>query len=107
MIDILKKGILIGVGLGVTSKTRLEELLKNAMNEAKMSEEEGRKFVNSILEQSEAAEKNMEKSISTQVRKILVEMHIPTREEIDSQIAIIEELNTKIDKLREEIARKN
>lgn len=105
MIDILKKGILVGVGLGVTSKTRLEELLKSAMNEANMSEEEGRKFVNSILVQSEAAEKNMEKRISTQVKRLLVELHIPTREEIDSQIAIIEELNTKIDKLREEIVK--
>ena len=106
MIDILKKGILIGIGFGVTSKTKFEELLKTVMDDTKMSEEEGRKFVNSLLEQSEVAEKNMDAKIALHIKRIIEEMNIPSREEMNSHISIIEELNIKISNLKEEIAKK-
>ncbi len=45
MLDLLKKGLLTGIGLGLTTKEKVEEYDKKEAKEAKRSQEEGEKLL--------------------------------------------------------------
>jgi polyhydroxyalkanoate synthesis regulator phasin len=45
MMDLLKRGILTGIGIASLTKDKIEELAEKIIEESKLSEEEGRKLV--------------------------------------------------------------
>jgi len=96
MIDLLKKGIYTGVGLGLMAKEKVEEIAKQAASEATMSEEEGKKFVDSLLNQSEEAKTNLEQKIKDTITDLLARMNLPTQSEVT-------ELKERIEKLEQEL----
>ena len=55
MIDLIKKTLLTGVGLAVMTKDKVEELGRDLVSQAKLSESEGREFVDSLMNQAESA----------------------------------------------------
>ena len=57
MFDLIKKTLLTGVGLAVMTKDKVEELGKEFASQAKLSELEGKEFVDHLLKQSETARK--------------------------------------------------
>ncbi len=95
MIELLKKTFFTGMGLVAVSKDKLEEFVKNLEKDAKITEEEGRKFVDEILKESDKARKDLEASIKEQVRKTLEGMNIPTREEFKALSDRIDQLKGK------------
>lgn len=92
MLDLMKKGILIGIGVASLTKDRVEELVEKIAEENKLSEEEGRKLVKELLEKSEEARKEFQDQVGKRVKETLKTMDIPSREEFQS-------LNTRIEKL--------
>lgn len=83
MFDLLKKGVLTGVGIGMMTKEKISEFAKKLAEEAKLSEEEGSKFVEDILIESEKRKKYLEDSINKQVQNVLERLNVPTRDELD------------------------
>ena len=59
MIDLIKKTLLTGVGLAVMTKEKVEELGKDLVSQAKLSEHEGKEFVDNLLKQSETAREGL------------------------------------------------
>ena len=62
MFDLIKKTLLTGVGLAVMTKDKVEELGKEFASQAKLSELEGKEFVDHLLKQSETARKEFRES---------------------------------------------
>ena len=98
MINILKKGILTGVGLGVMTKDKIEEFAKKACAEAKLSEEEGRKFLEDILNQSKKVQHNLEERVHEQVAKAVESMDLVTKDDLNSIEKQLEELKDLLSK---------
>ncbi|HAZ31422.1 MAG TPA: hypothetical protein DCY61_01775 [Dehalococcoidia bacterium] len=100
MLDLLKKGILIGIGVASLTKDRVEELVEKIAEESKLTEEEGRKLVKELLEKSEEARKEFQDQVGKRVREALGSMDIPSREELQDLKARIEKLEgqTSVDK---------
>jgi polyhydroxyalkanoate synthesis regulator phasin len=96
MLDLLKKGILIGIGAMSLTKDRIEELVEKVAEEGKLTEEEGRKLVKELLEKSENARKEFHDQVGKRVREILGSMDIPSREELQDIKARIEKLEDRI-----------
>jgi len=96
MIDSIKKALLTGVGLAAMSKERIEEWAKNFAQEAKLAEEEGKKFVEDILKQTEEARKNAEEQVSAFTKKALDKMGLHTRGEYDELKKRVEDLEKKL-----------
>ena len=95
MIDLFKKGILTGVGLGLMTKEKVEEFVKKTIGEAKLSEEEGKNFLAKVLEQSDDAKKDIEEKINKQIHEIISKLNIPTNEkltEINNRLENLEKL---------------
>lgn len=96
MKDLIKKGILTGVGLGLMTKDKVVDYAKKAAKEAKLTEEEGRKLVDELLDHSEKTRNELEKKINDQVKKTLDQVGVATKEDIN-------ELKKMIDKLQKGI----
>jgi polyhydroxyalkanoate synthesis regulator phasin len=92
MLDLLRKGILIGIGMASLTKDRAEELIEKMVMESKLTEEEGRKVVKELLEKSEEARKEFQDQVGKRVRETLKSMDIPSREELQDLKARIEKL---------------
>ena len=99
MIDLIKKGILTGVGLGLMTKEKVMDYAKKAAKEAKLTEEEGRKLVDELLNYSEETRKELEKKINDQVKNALDKAGVATKEDLN-------ELKKMIDKLQKRIEEK-
>ena len=93
MKDLIKKGILTGVGLGLMTKEKVMDYAKKAAKEAKLTEEEGRKLVDELLNYSEETRKELEKKINDQVKNTLDQVGVATKEDLN-------ELKKMIDKLQ-------
>ena len=101
MFDLLKKTILAGIGIASMTKDKIEKLGKKISEESKLTAEEGKKFVNDLLKQSEKARENLEAQVQKFVKNALEKLDIPTREDfnrLEKRIKKLENLRAKKDK---------
>jgi len=96
MIDLIKKTLLTGVGLAVMTKEKVEELGKDLVSQAKLSENEGKEFVDSLLKQSETARKEFETRINAAVQKAVSGLNLASKEEVGRLSAKVEELSARL-----------
>lgn len=96
MIDLLKRGIYTGVGLGLMAKDKVEEIARQAADEARLSEEDGKKFMKSVVEQSENATKDLEGKIKEKVSEIVEKLNLPNAQEVTELEDRIAELEEKL-----------
>jgi len=99
MIDLIKKGILTGIGIGLMTKEKIRDFAKEAAKEAKLSEEEGRKLADEILNRSEETKQELEKKINDHIKEVLDNVGVATHEDL-------QKLEKKIDKLQKTIGEK-
>jgi len=100
MLDIFKKGLLTGVGLGLMTKEKIEDLVKKTISEAKLSEEEGKKFLANVLEQSNEAKIDLEEKINIQVEKVVDKLNFVNSEKYKEMSEKIEALEKKLNEKR-------
>jgi polyhydroxyalkanoate synthesis regulator phasin len=98
MLDLLKKNILIGVGLASMTQNKLKEIGKKLAEESKLSEEEGEKFINEILKQAEDTKSSFEKQISSTMEKVMQKIKPPCFCEIEKLRKEIKELKELLEK---------
>ncbi len=99
MINLLKKGILAGIGIGMMTKEKIEELAKKTAKEAKLNEEEGRKLADDLLKQSEEVKHQIEKKVDEQVRKNIDKFGFATKEDL-------KKVEKQLEKLQKEMGKK-
>jgi polyhydroxyalkanoate synthesis regulator phasin len=96
MFDLIKKTLLTGVGLAVMTKDKVEEMGKEFASQAKLSELEGREFVDHLLKQSETARKEFETRINSAVQKAVSGLNLASKDEVTRLSAKVEELTAKL-----------
>ncbi len=99
MKNLLKKGILTGIGLGLMTKDKVEEFAKKTAEETKMTEEEARKFADELLKQSESSKQRIEEMIDKQVKKSIEKLGVATQDDI-------EKIRIQLDKLQSSFNKK-
>jgi polyhydroxyalkanoate synthesis regulator phasin len=96
MFDLIKRTLLTGVGLAVMTKDKVEELGKDLAAQAKLSESEGKEFVDHLLAQSETARKDFESRIGAAVQKAVSGLNLASKDEVAKLSARVEELSAKL-----------
>ena len=97
MIDLIKKGILTSVGLGLMTKEKVMDYAKKTAKEAKLTEAEGRKLVDELLNHSEEARNELEKKINDQVKNTLDQVGVATKEDLNELKKMIAKLQKGIE----------
>jgi len=92
MFDITRKTLLTGIGLAAMTRDKVQELAQDLAERAKLSEKEGRDFVDDLLKKSEQARKDLEGKIEETVREVVAKLRLATKDDITELTARIASL---------------
>ena len=96
LFESLKRTLYAGVGLAFLTRDKIEELGKRMAEEAKLSEADGKKFIDEIIRKSEDAKSTLEKAVQSGVDAALGKLDIPRRAELkalEARVASLEARN--------------
>ncbi len=82
LFESLKRTLYAGVGLAFLTRDKIEELGKRMAEEAKLSESDGKKFIDEIVRKSDEARTTLEKAVQSGVDAALVKLDIPRRSDL-------------------------
>jgi len=99
MQELLKNVFYLGAGFAFMTKEKIEDLKKDLIDKGKMTQDEGRQFVDDLVKKSEKAKEDVEKKVGELVADKLEKMKVATSDDIA-------ELRKQIDELREMIEEK-
>lgn len=99
MEDLFKKFLYTGVGLVSHNAEMLQKNVKELIEKGKLSEEEGRKVVDDLIDDTNNKREEFEDRLKGLVDSILGKLDLPSREEVSS-------LKSRIAELEEELAAK-
>jgi len=98
MLDLLRKSVLIGIGLAAMTKDKVEEVARKIAEENNLSEEEGRKLAEDLLKRSDEAKENLKGQVERLVKSTLEKLDIPSRadlQKLEERIQKLEQLQQK------------
>ncbi len=82
MFDLVKKSMLTGLGLALKAKDEVEELANEIIEKSKMTEKEGKQFLDDIQKKYEESQKKLESRVEQSVREILKKADVVTSDEL-------------------------
>lgn len=95
LFETLKKTLYAGVGLAFLTRDKIEELGKRMVEEAKLNETDGKKFIDEILKKSEDAKATFEKTVNSVVGTALEKLDIPRNSDLKALEARVKALEQR------------
>ncbi|ADW18691.1 hypothetical protein Despr_2554 [Desulfobulbus propionicus DSM 2032] len=92
MKEMLKNIVYAGIGAAFLTKEKIEELKGELIEKGKMSQEEGKQFVDDLLRKSEKAKDQLDLWINKRVEDRIKQLNLATKDEIAELQRKIEEL---------------
>lgn len=103
MIDSIKKLGLFGLGMYAITEEKIDEIVKTLVDDGEFNKEEGKKFVEELVEKQKQQQKDFEEAVSEKVQDVFGKSDLATKEEIDVLHKKIEELEALLkDKAEDE-----
>jgi polyhydroxyalkanoate synthesis regulator phasin len=99
MLDLMKKGMLAGIGLALKTWDEVEKMVQEVQEKGEMSETEGRKFLDEVQKKYEEAQAKLEKRVEQTVKEFLKKTQIVTSDELKELKKEIRELKSIINTL--------
>lgn len=96
--NIFQEGLYVGLGLAHRTKKKIEEFAQKITREYNMSEEEGKRFIDDLLKESEESETRLDELIEKRLQNYMKDANIPTKQDIDKLTKKIDQLEKKLDK---------
>ncbi|AFM01029.1 MULTISPECIES: phasin family protein [Desulfitobacterium] len=93
MQDIVKKGLSLGLGLAVVSKEQIEKVVDELVKKGELSAGESKEWMNELIQKGEDQQDEIYTKIKEQVQKILAELNLPSKadmERLENRIAQLE-----------------
>ncbi len=110
MLDMFKKSMLTGLGLVIKTRDEVESVAKEWIEKQKMSESEGRKFMDDLLKKYDDSKEKLEDRVEKMVKDTLKKRNIATREEVEalkkSKLVMQDELlvlRREVEQLKEKV----
>lgn len=97
MIDILRKGLLAGIGASVTTKERVEEALDEFVAKGKLSTEEAKATAEKIVAEGKDEFESQKKAWDEFVTEMIKKANFATQEEIKALSARVEALEAELE----------
>lgn len=94
--DIIKKAMLLGLGVISLTKEKAEELVDDLIKRGEVTREERFKIVDKLLKEAEKQEEELFGKISETVQKVITDLGLPTKKELDEISKRLEEIEKRI-----------
>jgi polyhydroxyalkanoate synthesis regulator phasin len=98
--DFIKKTMMTGIGFALKTQSEIESLTKDFVEKTKMSEDEGRKFVDEMIDKYNEAKDNMQEQIDKGVKKAMDKVDVARKSDVEDLQKIIDELRKEISELK-------
>ncbi len=99
MLEHLKKSLYTGFGFAILTKEKIEKAVSDLVEKGKLSEKEGKAFVEELVTKSKESSEELEKKINDKVKETLKKLDVVTRDELKT-------LEKRIDKLEKQKSQK-
>jgi polyhydroxyalkanoate synthesis regulator phasin len=99
MFEIIKKGMLTGLGIALITKERLDKKMKNLVKEGKLSQAEAEQMLNDLLKSGEDYWDELEVKIKENVRESLDNLDLCTKKDLSKLKERIERLQDRVTEL--------
>ncbi len=101
--ELVRKVALASVGAVVLAQDELEELINRLVERGEIAERDGRNLISDLVEKRKTATKESFQSVGTEVdgtiERVLHRVNIPTKTDIQSLTAKIDEIGRRLDEL--------
>ena len=98
--ETLEKLTYLAIGLFSPENGQFSDIIDSWVEKGKLTEEEGRKFVEEITDRAKGIRKDVEDKIRQESEQFYNNIHVATTEQIDALTKRIEELEAKVAKLQ-------
>lgn len=102
MKETLKNILYTGIGIAFLTRDKVEELKADLVEKGRISQEEGRQFVDDLLRRSEKARDQLDLWINKRVEERIEQFNLATRDELADLRRQVEELQVALNRDREE-----
>jgi polyhydroxyalkanoate synthesis regulator phasin len=92
MNELIKKTLLTGLGLAFLTKEKIEEVTKEFIDKGKLSEQEGKKLYDELLEKAEESKEDVKKQIESITKESMKKMNLASRDELQDMEKRLQEL---------------
>ena len=97
MIDLLKKGLFLGLGLFEEGREKVEALVDDLINAGEVAKEERAKTIDKYVQKMKEQEKIISEKINSEIKKVIERLGIPTKEDFEKLVQEVEDLKKKIE----------
>ncbi len=96
MFELIKKTLLAGIGLGLMTRDKVEEVARDLAKSANLSAEKGQEFVDEAVNRAKKSRAELEATFQRVVTDMLRKAEVPTREDVTRLTARIEQLERRL-----------
>ncbi len=101
MFDFLKKTYLFGLGIASMTKERVEEMVDEMVKRGEVAEKDRSKVLDDLLSRAKEEQQKLSSTVKENVKNIVHEMGLPTRDELLALVKRVEELENELKRSRE------
>jgi len=98
MLDLLKKIFYFGVGVAWLTKEKAEEVVKKLSETGEVRGEEAKKLVSELAKKAEKEKQELKKSIRKEVHRVLADLGLASKEDIQRLEERIKKMEAKVGK---------
>ena len=95
LFDTLKKTLYAGVGMAFLTRDKIEEMAKKLAEEAKLSETDGKKFIDEMLKKSEDAKASFDRTVNAAVSAAMEKLDLARKSDLNALESRIKALESR------------
>jgi polyhydroxyalkanoate synthesis regulator phasin len=95
LFESLKKTLYAGVGMAFLTRDKIEEMAKKLADEAKLSEADGKKFIDEMLKKSEDAKLSFDRTVAAAVDAAMERLDLARKSDLKALEARIKALESR------------
>jgi len=92
MLEILRKGYLIGIGLASLTREKIEEVVDELVRRGEVAEKDRPRVIEDLMTRMRDEQKRLSSSVKDTVQRVVGEMGMPTRQQFDELLQRLEKL---------------
>ncbi len=96
MKDLISKGLNLGLGLVLVSKEQIEKIVDELVKKGEVSANDSKELIRELSEKGEEEKKEINTRINEQLEKLLGDLKIPTRADLERLEQRVQELENKL-----------
>lgn len=100
--DIIRKAMLLGIGVLSLTKDKAEEVVDDLIKRGEVASGDRFRAVDNLLREADRQQEEFTRKLSASVQKVLTEMGLPSRKDLDEISLRLKDIDTKLSALLSE-----